>query len=195
MTLPSEAVDRFCEIFQQAQDADLPTFDAMTLATVRPDGRPSARTVLLKGVDENGFIFYTNKRSRKGKHLAENPHAALCMYWAPLGLQVLVEGAVEHVSDQQADSYFATRPRLSQIGAWASRQSEPLESLSSLELQVRQVEEEYAGREVPRPPHWGGYRVVPTLVEFWAAGDGRLHVRERYERDEQGGWSHCYLNP
>lgn len=195
MSLYDEAVERFQEILQQARETGRPEHDAMTLATVRADGRPSARTVLLKAVDRRGFVFYTNRYSRKGEQLASNPNAALCFFWVELGRQVQVEGVVENVSDAEADAYFASRPRLSQLGAWASRQSQPLPDPDRLIEEVRRVDERYAGSDVPRPPFWGGYRVVPRLLEFWASREGRLHVRERYECDDSGRWTHSYLNP
>lgn len=196
MNLRNEAIQRFRDWFGQARDcASIADATAMTLSTVSPHGQPAARTVLLKQVDERGFVFYTNRRSRKGQHLAANPRAALCFYWPPLGLQVLVEGTVEDVSDGEADAYFASRPRLSQVGAWASEQSRPLESPEVLAQRVAALEREYEGVTVPRPPYWSGYRVNPVFMEFWSAGDGRLHRRERYEADADGEWHHCFVNP
>lgn len=196
MNLRNEAIQRFRDWFDQARAcASIADATAMTLSTVSPNGQPAARTVLLKQVDERGFVFYTNRRSRKGQHLEANPGAALCFYWPPLGLQVLVEGTVEDVSDEEADAYFASRPRLSQIGAWASEQSRPLESPEVLAQRVTELEREYEGATVPRPPHWSGYRVDPLFMEFWSAGDGRLHRRERYEADADGEWHHCFVNP
>lgn len=196
MTLREQAIDRFQEWFRQAQDcAEIADATAMTLATVSDRGQPAARTVLLKGVDHRGFVFYTNTRSRKGQHLAAQPRAAVCFYWAPLNLQVLVEGEVSRVSDDEADAYFASRPRLSQIGAWASDQSQPLDNPETLAERVSALERDYRDDEVPRPPHWTGYRIDPTLMEFWAAAEGRLHRRERYERNADGAWSHCFVNP
>ncbi|MDN3517913.1 pyridoxamine 5'-phosphate oxidase [Aquisalimonas lutea] len=196
MNLRNEAIQRFRDWFDQARDCEsIADATAMTLSTVSPHGQPAARTVLLKQVDERGFVFYTNRRSRKGQHLAANPRAALCFYWPPLGLQVLVEGTVTDVGDEEADAYFASRPRLSQIGAWASEQSRPLESPEVLAERVAELEREYEGVTVPRPPHWSGYRVDPQFMEFWSAGDGRLHRRERYEADAGGAWSHCFVNP
>lgn len=190
-----EALGRFREAFEAAKANEAvaePT--AMTLATATASGRVSARTVLLKGFDERGFVFYTNTLSRKGRHLDENPHAALTFHWSPLGRQILVEGDVEFVSDAEADAYFATRPRLSQAGAWASRQSEALDTKAVLEQRVADIEARYEGCEIPRPPHWTGYRVRPDLIEFWQAGDGRLHDRDRYWL-EGGLWRHSVLNP
>ena len=190
-----EALERFRETFETARSSDEvsePT--AMTLATVSPGGSPSARTVLLKGFDHHGFVFYTNTRSRKGRHLAANPRAALTFLWAPIGRQILIEGEAEFVSDAEADAYFASRPRLSQAGAWASQQSESLDNKQSLEQRVAEIETRYEGQAIPRPPHWTGYRIRPDLIEFWRAGDGRLHDRDRYWF-EAGAWHYTLLNP
>lgn len=190
------AIERFGDWLETAR-ADERIIDptAMTLATVSADGQPSARMVLLKQVDTSGFVFYTNTRSRKGMQLADNPKAALVFYWEALMRQVKVEGDVQVVSDAEADAYFASRPRLSQIGAWASHQSEPLESRAVFDARVDSLEAEYAGREVPRPPHWTGFRVRPHWMEFWQGRDGRLHDRERYFRDDAGTWQWALVNP
>jgi len=195
MGVYDEAMARFERVFKAAQEAGAPEFNAMTLATVSASGRPSARTVLLKGVDSRGFVFYTNRTSRKGQHLASAPCAALCLHWPVLAQQVLIEGDVEQVSDAESDAYFASRPRLSQLGAWASRQSQPLAVPEALASQVAEVEARFGDGPIPRPPHWGGYRVVPNLIEFWSAGDGRLHTRERYTCTGSGQWTHGFLNP
>jgi pyridoxamine 5'-phosphate oxidase len=195
MGLYDDALGRFHTVFDAARAAGAPEPNAMTLATVAANGRPSARTVLLKGVDERGFVFYTNRTSRKGQHLAVNPVAALCLHWPVLSRQVLIEGVVEQVSDVESDAYFASRPRLSQLGAWASRQSQPLPAPEALATQVAEVEARFDAGPIPRPPHWGGYRLVPDLIEFWSAGDGRLHTRDRYARTADGDWVHGYLNP
>ena len=190
------AIERFREWQDTAANtAGIVDPTAMTLATATPDGRPSARTVLLKQVDAEGFVFYTNGNSRKGRHLAANAHAALVFFWEPLMRQVLVEGAVQPVSAAEADSYFASRPRLSQLGAWASRQSEPLASRAAFDRQVEEAEARFAGSSVPRPPHWGGYRVWPDMIEFWQGREGRLHDRERYYRGDGGQWEWTLLNP
>jgi len=182
----SDPISRFAEIFAQVKQVVLPEPAAMTLATVGADGKPSARVVLLKGFDENGFVFYTNLESRKGRELAANPYAALCFYWAPLEQQVRIEGRVEKVSDIEADAYFATRPRGAQIGAWASKQSRALATREELETRVKAVEEKFAGREVPRPPFWSGFRVIPERLEFWQSQPSRLHDRTVYSRQNDG---------
>jgi pyridoxamine 5'-phosphate oxidase len=194
MDLLQEAIDRFTATLQQAKSAAIEEPTAMTVATVGTDGRPSARTVLLKDVDRRGFVFYTNLRSRKARQLAVNPRAALTFYWQPMREQVLVEGRVEPVADAEADAYWRTRPRLSQIGAWASLQSEPLDARGTLEARLAACEAEYAGREVPRPPHWSGYRVAPDLIEFWSARPGRLHDRVRYAVMD-GDWRRSLIYP
>ena len=155
----------------------------MTLSTVARDGQPSARLVLLKSVDDRGFVFYTNLRSRKGRELAANPRAALTFHWQPLEVQVRIEGIAELVSDEEADEYFATRARGSQIGAWASEQSETIARSGDLDARVAEAERRFAGREVPRPPHWSGYRVIPERIEFWRNRPNRLHERRLFERD------------
>lgn len=181
-----DPIEEFRSLFAQAQAVDrarLPDPTAMSLATVSTDGVPSVRIVLLKDVDERGFVFYTNLNSRKGRELVAMPRAALCFYWAPLDTQVRIEGTVEPVSDAEADAYFASRARESQIGAWASLQSETLDSMDALRARVAEVEARYANRPVPRPPHWTGRRVKPARIEFWHAGEFRLHERRVFERD------------
>jgi pyridoxamine 5'-phosphate oxidase len=172
----------------------VPEPNAMSLATVGPDGQPSNRIVLLKGVDERGFVFYTNFEGRKGRELQAHPRAALCFYWALLDLQVRVEGEVVRVSDAEADAYFASRARLSQIGAWASQQSEVLPTPDALERRVAEFEARFAGQPVPRPPHWSGFRVVPRRIEFWTAKPNRLHRRDVYVRDG-AGWRLTQVYP
>ncbi|NIR28269.1 MAG: pyridoxamine 5'-phosphate oxidase [Gammaproteobacteria bacterium] len=189
-----EALERFHALHQRALRTDLREPTAVTLATADAEGRPSARTVLLKGFDEQGFVFYTNLSSRKGHHLGENPRAALCFFWQPLFEQVLVEGRVEEVDHEEADAYWATRPREAQIGAWASHQSEPLDRRETLEQRVAQYRQKFKGRAVPRPPHWSGFRVIPDRMEFWKARDYRLHDRVCY-RVVDGEWTVTLLNP
>lgn len=186
----SEAFDDpialFVDALERAKRVDralLPEPTAMSLATVDADGTPAVRIVLLKSVDEAGFVFFTNLESRKGIALRERPIAALCFYWSALDLQVRVEGSVAPVSQTEADEYFASRPRGSQIGAWASRQSSILEPASELDVRVAVFEKEFVGRDVPRPAFWSGFRVTPAVIEFWRNRADRLHDRTRYTRD------------
>ena len=169
--------------------------DAMTLATATKEGKPSARMVLLKQADEQGFVFYTNYNSRKARELDENPYAALVCYWVQLDRQIRVEGSVERVSAQESDEYFRTRPRDSQLGAIASPQSELIESREFLEQRFRDFETMYRDRTVARPAHWGGYRLKPEMIEFWQNRAGRLHDRIVYRRQPDGSWSIQRLAP
>lgn len=182
----------FSALFEAAS-RELAEPDAMVLSTVDPDGRPSARYVLLKDADARGFVFYTNLESRKAKALAAQPHAALTFYWPPQ-TQVRIEGRVERVTDAEADAYFATRPRQSQIGAWASRQSAPLASRAALDERVKEVEGRFAGAAVTRPPFWTGYRVVPSSIEFWTRDAARLHERAVFQH-VNGAWTRALLFP
>ncbi len=194
--LYTSALATFSDLLEQAKQSIDPEPTAMTVATVGRDGRPAARTVLLKGFDERGFVFYTNFSSRKGRQLAANPQAALLFHWRHLreGVQVKIEGTVEPVSAEEADAYFANRPRGSQIGAWASLQSQPLASREQFEQRYADVEKQYEGAPVPRPPHWSGFRVVPERIEFWYGAQFRLHERQCYERNN-GVWSQVMLYP
>lgn len=193
-SLDPDPIAQFRSWLAAAERAGFELPEAMTLATATARGRPSARIVLLKRVDERGFVFHTNVESRKGRELAENPRAALVLHWQGLGRQVRVEGRVEPVSTEEAEAYFRTRPRGGQIGAWASRQSEELESREALEAKVEEIAAEYAGCEVPLPPFWGGFRVAPDRVEFWQHGEDRLHDRYVYERADSG-WAIARLSP
>lgn len=173
----------FKQWLEQARQAPEPEPTAMSLATVDERGQPTVRIVLLKDVDRKGFVFYTNLKSAKGQHLAARPRAGLCFLWKALGRQVRVEGPVEPVAPEVADAYFASRARGSQIGAWASRQSEPLIDRQTLQERVAFYEEKFADEPVPRPDFWSGFRVVPRAIEFWQLGEFRLHDRWRFERD------------
>ncbi|WP_437774691.1 pyridoxamine 5'-phosphate oxidase [Sorangium sp. So ce1097] len=185
-TEPTDPLVLARDLLEQRQTTEPTDATAMTLATVDASGRPSARMVLLKGIDDRGFVFFTNYASRKAADLEANPFAALCIHWAKAAEQIRVEGRVERISDAESDAYFATRPRGSQIGAWASRQSAPLPSRERLIERVREIEARFDGRPVPRPAFWGGYRVVPERVELWRGQESRLHDRVVYLRDGDG---------
>jgi len=193
-SLRSEAMSRFHAWLDEARNADVSEPTAMVLASADPDGRISARTLLLKGLDQHGFVFYTNLGSIKAHQLDANPVAAMCFLWKPLFRQVQVEGRVVRVTDQEADAYFASRPRGSQIGAWASRQSQPLASREHLEERVAYFEQRFDGQPVPRPEFWSGYRLLPTMIEFWQGQEYRLHQRWRYEQGQEA-WTRTLLNP
>lgn len=192
--LAPDPFQQFARWWAEHLATDPPEPHAVTLATATPDGAPSARMVLLRGADERGFTFFTNYEGRKGRELDANPRAALVFYWPRLDRQVRVEGRVERASAAESDAYFASRSRSSQIGAWASDQSAPIAKRAALEARVAECEQRFAGRDVPRPPHWGGFRVVPARVEFWQEGEGRLHDRFVFDRDG-GAWRVARLSP
>lgn len=181
--------------FEQAITAQLPEPNAMIIATATVDGKPSARMVLLKNYDERGFVFYTNYDSNKGQQLLENPWGAITFWWAQLERQVRIEGRVEKVSDAESDEYFNSRPIGSQLGAWASNQSQVVESREVLEQRLEQLKQEYENKEVPRPPHWGGFRLIPDEIEFWQGRPNRLHDRLLYRRTQDGSWTIQRLAP
>lgn len=193
MKHPGDPMVLFREAFASARASEPTDATAMALATASRDGRPSVRMVLLKDADERGFVFYTNRTSRKARELDDNPFASLVIHWAKAMLQVRVEGRVERVSDAESDAYFATRPRESQLGAWASQQSARLPDRSELDARVAQAQERFPG-EVTRPPFWGGYRVVPERIEFWHGQLARLHDRYLYERSG-GAWAMSMMYP
>ncbi|MDF2702200.1 MAG: Pyridoxamine 5-phosphate oxidase [Rubrobacteraceae bacterium] len=190
----TDPIAQFQRWFGEALAADLHEPNAMILATATPDGRPSARVVLLKGFDERGFVFYTNYEGRKGGELEANPYCALVFYWGELERQVRVEGHARRVPEKESDEYFRNRPRGSQLGARVSEQSRPVGGREALEEKLRWLEAEYEGREVPRPQFWGGYRVEPDSIEFWQGRENRLHDRLRY-RLSDGEWGRERLQP
>ena len=181
--------------FDDATNSGLLEPNAMTVATVSGDGRPSARMVLLKGFDERGFVFYTNYESRKGHELGETPYAALVFFWVELERQIRIEGRVERVSSEESDTYFHSRPEGSQIGALASHQSQVIASREVLERRTLELSAQYAGREIPRPESWGGFRVIPGTIEFWQGRPSRLHDRLRYRHGDDGSWTIERLSP
>ena len=194
--LYQSALTTFGSLLEQARTAGDPEATAMTLATVRA-GRPHARVVLLKGYDEHGFRFFTNYESAKAGDLAGDPWAALCFHWKTLreGVQVRIEGRIEKISATESDAYFASRPRGSQLGAWASLQSQPLATRADFDTRYAHFEARFAGAEVPRPPHWGGYLLAPDVIEFWYGANFRLHERQLFRRDAAGVWSQGMLDP
>ncbi len=193
MRLEKDPFVRFAEVFEKAQATGIKDPNAMVLSSVDELGRPSSRVVLLKGFDDRGFVFYTNFESRKGREILANGEVCLNFFWRELEQQVRVQGRAQQVSDEEADAYFASRPRGSQLGAWASQQSRPTSGRAELLAAVAKVELRYP-LTVPRPPHWSGFRVAPRVVEFWVAGTFRLHDRTVYEREE-GCWNISKLFP
>lgn len=193
--LNSSPFIQFQTWFEQALNSQLLEPSAMTLATADKEGRPSTRIVLLKGADEQGFTFFTNYESRKGRELAENPHAALTLHWAELERQVCVAGAVAKTSRDESEKYFGLRPRGSQLGACVSRQSAVVPNETFLEERLAELEREFAGRSVPTPAHWGGYRLTPTRIEFWQGRPNRLHDRFQYSKQADGSWRIERLSP
>lgn len=192
---PQDPITLFQQWLKEAESSEINDPNAMCLATVDPDGRPAARIVLLKALDPRGFVFYTNRESRKGDALKLNHHAALCFHWKTLGKQVRVEGKVLMVDDQESDDYYNSRAKGSRIGAWASRQSRLLDSRTTLANRVAELEKQYADSDtIPRPPHWGGYRVIPEYIEFWHDGGFRLHTRLIYKKADSG-WERSMLYP
>jgi len=192
--MATDPIALFQTWLQQAIDAGIEEPTAMTVATVAPDGHPDARMLLLKGADERGFVFYTNLESPKAQALRHDPRAALCFYWMPLDKQVRVRGRAEMVSDAEADAYFATRARLSQIGAWASKQSRPMQGYFELEAEVAKAALRFGVGSVPRPPFWSGFRVFPEQIEFWTEKPFRRHERILYHRTSEG-WQTQWLYP
>ena len=186
---------QFEKWFQEAEAAKIAEPNAMTLSTATREGRPSSRTVLLKGLDGRGFVFYSNYDSRKGRDLSENPRVSLLFQWVSLERQVIVEGAVVRLPIEESEAYFHSRPRANQLSAWVSQQSSIINGRAVLEDSMKALEKKYAGTEVPMPPHWGGYRVSPESVEFWQGRRSRLHDRLRYRREKSGDWIIERLSP
>lgn len=191
---PSDPIELFHAWFDDAEAHGRPLPESVALATSTADGRPSVRVVLLKGVDARGFVFFTNYTSRKGQELAENPHAAMCFHWAELERQVRISGVVHKIGDEESYAYFSTRPRGSRVGAWASKQSQPLDERATLEARVAEAEDRFAGGDVPLPPFWGGYRIEPETIEFWQGRLDRLHDRLVFTRTDNG-WAIERLYP
>ncbi len=194
MNMPTEVMGRFEQGMQAAIEEGEPEPTAMSLATLGSVGKVSVRTVLLKDFDADGMVFYTNTHSIKGRQLALNPQAALCIVWKSIFQQVLIEGTTRLVSGAEADAYFASRPYGSQLGAWASLQSQPLDSRATLERRVEEFEQKFEGRDIPRPPHWSGYRLAPSMIEFWYGMADRLHDRFRFTL-ENDVWTRQRLYP
>jgi pyridoxamine 5'-phosphate oxidase len=193
--LAPDPIEQFARWYRQAEEAGCVAVDAMTVATATPDGAPSVRMVLLRGVDVRGFTFFTNYESRKGRELTANPRAALLFHWAELHRQVRITGSVSRVSDEESDTYFRSRPPGSRAGAWVSRQSETITSREDLDRRYEALLREYGEQEIPRPPFWGGLRITPETVEFWQSRPNRLHDRLRYRRGDTDHWLVERLSP
>ncbi len=190
-----EPIENFRRLFKKATDLGIPDANAMTLATCSKDGRPSARMVLFKGFLRNGITFYTNYEGRKAQEIALNPQVGLVFFWQPLEIQVRIEGVAEKMTAEESQRYFVTRPRLSQIGAWASHQSQEISSFENLESQVAKFDEKFKDVDpIPVPPYWGGYRIEPDVFEFWFGKTGRLHQRFVYKK-QSSAWKRCLLSP
>jgi pyridoxamine 5'-phosphate oxidase len=186
--------ENFLELLKEAQLKGVPDHNAMALATVSEDSKPSVRIVLYKGLIRGGFSFYTNYDGRKGKELEKNPAVASTFFWSHLDRQIRVEGVVEKLTSEESDAYFASRARLSQIGAWSSNQSEKIPSFASFQEKIDQIEKKFHGQTIPRPPHWGGYRIIPSEIEFWFGRTGRLHERYVYQK-QIDGWDRFLRSP
>jgi pyridoxamine 5'-phosphate oxidase len=193
--IPSNPIPMFKRWFQEALKAKVLDVNALALASISASGKPSNRIVLLKGLDSRGFTFFTNYESRKGKELRQKPVASLLFFWPQLSRQIRIDGKVSKVSTHESDVYFKTRPRGSQLGAWASNQSQTVPNREYLEARMRALEEQFAGKTIPRPPYWGGFRLVPNTLEFWQGRPNRLHDRLQYQRKGQGGWKISRLAP
>jgi len=194
-SVADDPISQFAKWFAEAMDADVPEPNAMTLATASPDGKPSARILLLKGFDNNGFTFYTNYLSRKGKEIARNPSAAMVFFWGELERQVRIEGTLEKVSKEDSERYFHSRPKASQLSAIVSPQSQEIQNRKLLEESLQLLEEKYGDKTVPKPSHWGGYILKPQVVEFWQGGASRLHDRIVYKKADKKAWKIVRLAP
>jgi pyridoxamine 5'-phosphate oxidase len=193
--LDPDPIKQFSNWFTAAIEAGIRDVNAMSLATATADGRPFVRVVLLKGFDQDGFVFFTNYESQKGVQLEENPYAAISFYWIELDRQIRISGPAEKTSRAESERYFHSRPPASQLGAWASKQSQTLDGRRVLEARLAEMTERFAGQEIPLPPHWGGYRLRPEMMEFWQGRPNRLHDRFRYDRNADGGWTIERLAP
>ena len=193
--IDSDPFQQFSKWYNKAVRSRIPFYEAMNLSTADTDGKPSSRMVLLKAFNKDGFVFYTNSNSRKGKEISGNPYVSVTFYWNKLGRQIRIEGIIEGISEKESDDYFASRPRGSQLGAWASHQSSIIADRNTLIEEVKNLENQYKGKPVPRPPYWIGYRIVPQTFEFWQNRISRLHDRFKYTLDENNNWKHLRLAP